>query len=135
VPSAESVPLTPGKAKIVLERTDVYLYSGVQARIDINGERVVELWGKEIYAGLFDPGKITISATSWGTSGKCTVVLNAEPDREYTFIVSAIKEHHRAATKGLMWPALLGGPIGVAIHQATYDVEENNGPFLIKPKE
>ncbi len=134
VPSADTVAPVPGKAKIVIERSADKLYMGAKARIYINGEQVVELWREDVYAGVFQPGKVAISTDAWGTKGKFTVLLKLEPDQLYEFVVSPNDGHYKDIMQGIFWPSLLAGPIGMAVQQTTYEVKENQGPFLIKPK-
>lgn len=134
VTTANEVQSVPGKSKIVVERNDDKLYMGVKARIRINDEQVVELWRGETYASVFNPGKITISTDCWSTPGQFTITLETEPDRLYEFVVSPNDGHYKAMTQSMFWPTMLAGPIGLAIQQATYEVKENQGPFLIKPK-
>ena len=121
-PSAISVP--QGKAKLVITRNTEALFLGVQARVDVNGERVAELWRGESYAAALPPGKVVLSTDAWSTPGRFLAHFNMEADREYTFEISPRGGHMATLT--------FFGIAGAAIDAA---IDENTGPFSIYLKE
>jgi len=121
-PSTISVP--SGKAKLVVTRNTDALFLGVQARVDVNGERVVELWRGESYAAALQPGKVVISTDAWSTPGRFLAHFNIEADREYVFEISPRGGHMATLT--------FFGIAGAAIDAA---IDENTGPFSIYLKE
>ena len=79
----------PGKSKIDIYRTEDALYLGVEARVEINGERVAELWRGESFSADYDPGRYVITTDAWSTfGGEYKYVLSAEPDTEYLLEIS-----------------------------------------------
>ena len=124
VQSPSAVVAPPGKAKVVITRNSDFLFMGVQARIDVNGERVVELWRGESYAGVVQPGKVVLATDAWSTPGNFRAHFNAEADREYTFEVSPRGEHYATL--------VFFGIVGAAVDAS---IDENTGPFSIYLKE
>ena len=124
VQSPSAVVAPPGKTKIVITRNTDALFLGVQARIDLNGERVAELWRGESYAGIVQPGRIVLATDAWSTPGNFRAHFNAEPDREYIFEVSPRGGHMATLT----FFAIVGAAVDASI-------DENTGPFSIYLKE
>lgn len=110
----------PGKVLIYIERDRSLLFLGVAARVDVNGKRVADLWRGETYAGLFEPGVITIQADAWSTPGRYTMNFQATPDVTYRIVVSPRAEHQTTIA--------LTGIIGSAINAV---VQEQTGPFAL----
>ncbi len=124
VQSPSAVVAPPGKAKVVITRNSDALFMGVQARIDVNGERVAELWRGESYAGVVQPGRIVLATDAWSTAGNFRAHFNAEADREYIFEVSPRGGHMATLT--------FFGIVGAAVDAS---IDENTGPFSIYLKE
>lgn len=124
VQSPAAVLIPPGKAKVVITRNTDALFMGVQARVDVNGERVTELWRGESYAGVVQPGKVVLATDAWSTAGNFRAHFNAEADREYTFEVSPRGGHMATLT--------FFGIVGAAVDAS---IDENTGPFSIYLKE
>jgi hypothetical protein len=112
----------PGKTRLVIYRDEDMAYMGVSARIDMNGQRIAELWRGDVYVANVPPGKITLTADAWSTAGHYSATLDAQPDTTYTFEVTPRAE---AAY-------LLGGLPAMA---ADYAVNENSGAFSIAVKD
>lgn len=117
-PSAVIVP--PGKAKVVITRNSDSMFMGVQARIDLNGERVAELWRGESYAAVVQPGKVILGTDAWSTPGNFRAHFNAKAGREYTFVVSPRGGHMATLT--------FFGIAGAAVDAS---IDKNTGPFSI----
>jgi len=124
VQSPSSIPVPSGKSKLVITRNTDALFLGVQARIDVNGERAVELWRGESYAKVLSPGKVIISTDAWSTPGRFMAHFNVEPNKEYILEISPRGGHYATST--------LFGVLGSAVDAA---VDENTGPFAITLKE
>lgn len=115
-------PASPGKSNIDIYRTEDLLYMAAKATVDINGERVAELWRGESFSANYDPGRLVITTDSWGSPGEFTLVITTEPDTEYLLEISPREE--------LMNSALFG--YAGAIVDA--EVNENSGPFKLTIK-
>lgn len=124
VQSPSAVVAPPGKAKIVITRNSDALFMGVQARIDVNGARVAELWRGESYAEVVQPGKVVLATDAWSTPGNFRAHFNAEADREYTFEVLPRGGHYAT----LAFFGIVGAVVDASI-------DENTGPFSIYLKE
>lgn len=124
IQSPSTILVPPGKAKLVITRNTDALFMGVQARIDVNGERVAELWRGESYAGVVQPGSIVLATDAWSTPGNFRAHFTAEADKEYTFEISPRGGHMATLT--------FFGIIGAAVDAS---IDENTGPFSIYLKE
>lgn len=124
VQSPSSIQAPPGKAKVVITRNTDALFLGVQARIDVSGDRVAELWRGESYTGVLQPGKVILSTDAWSTPGRFMAHFNAEPDKEYVFEISPRGGHYATL--------VFFGIVGSAVDSA---IDENTGPFAITLKE
>jgi hypothetical protein len=128
VPQAEintklaSTATEPGKSRLLIYRDEDIAYMGVSARIDMNGQRITELWRGDAYVTNVAPGKINLSADAWSAPGHYTATLDAEPDFTYTLEVTPRAE---AAY-------ILGGVAGAV---GDYAVNENSGAFSIMLKD
>ena len=124
VQSPDTVLAPLGKAKVVITRNTDSMFMGLQARIDVNGERVAELWRGESYAGVIQPGKVVLSTDAWLAPGNFRAHFKAEADREYIFEVSPRGEQ--------LTTLPFYGVVRVTVEAA---IEENTGPFSIYLKE
>lgn len=124
VKSPSSVFVPPGKVRLIVTRNTEALFLGVQASVDVNGERAAELWRGESYAVALEPGKVILSTNAWSTSGRFVSHFTAEADREYVFEIAPRGGHF--ATLSFF------GVVGGAVHAA---IDENTGPFSIYLKE
>ena len=124
VQSPSTVLAPPGKAKLVITRNTDALFMGVQARIDVNGERVAELWRGESYAGVVEPGRVVLTTDAWSTPGNFLAHFNAEADREYTFEITPRGGHMATLT--------FFGIAGAAVDAS---IDKNTGPFSVYLKE
>lgn len=124
VQSSMSVTVPQGHGKLVITRNSDMLFMGVPVRIDVNGQRAVELWRGETYAAPISPGRVTLLADAWSTPGKFQTHFNIESNKEYIFEVSPRSEHFSTLA--------FFGVIGAAIDAA---VDENTGPFSLLLKD
>lgn len=124
VQSPSSILASKGQAKLVITRNTDALFLGVQARVDVNGERVAELWRGDSYAVAMQPGKILLSTDAWSTPGRFLAHFDMEADKEYVFEISPRGGHMATLT--------FFGIAGAAIDAA---IDENTGPFAITLKE
>lgn len=131
VPSPSAVSVPKGQSKLSISRNSDFMFIGVQARVDVNGVRVAELWRGESYAAAIQPGKVVLSTDAWSTAGRFQAHLNIDADREYVFEIGPRGEHFSTLTNF----SLLGPATGVLASAIEAAVDENTGPFSINLKE
>lgn len=86
--ASKSAAVLTGKAKIVMTRNSDVLFLGVKAAVDVNGQRVAELWRGESHVEIVEPGEVNLATDAWSTPGHYRAHFHAEPDKEYTFEIS-----------------------------------------------
>ncbi len=118
----DAVPLAPGKARITVVRNGSLMYLAVDARLDINGERMAALGRGEGYTGNFRPGKTVLTTEAWSAPGRFTISVETKPNHDYVFEISPRGD---GAATGMLF--------GVAGMAAEASVSEQSGPFQIVP--
>lgn len=122
--SKPPVGVESGKARLVLTRNTDAQYFAVNARVDLNGERVAELSRGQSFITNVNPGKINFSLDAWGWSGRYLTSVNLEADKTYVYEVGP--------RSGSLGTALAFGAIGTAVDAA---LNENTGPFSAELKQ
>ncbi|MDX2027197.1 MAG: hypothetical protein SFW62_01025 [Alphaproteobacteria bacterium] len=118
-----STPPVSGKSRLVIYRDTDMTYMGVTARVEVNGQKVAELWRGDAYATNVAPGPVTIAADAWSSPGRYSITLKALPDMDYTLEISP---------RGPLASGVLLGVGGMALDSA---VNENSGSFQIAIKD
>jgi hypothetical protein len=123
-PAAVSVAPAPGASKITLTRSRDPVAVAATAAVDVNGARFAELALGQSYSGDVRPGPVILTVTCWCGPGRYSVKLNAEPGKNYSFLVSP-----RGAQVAAQ---VAGGMIGLAMDTAYNG--DNSGTFQITPQ-
>ncbi len=119
--SATVAPIPPGKARLVLSRTNDMLYMGALAQVKINGAEVASLWRSESSTVPIAPGAVAVSVSTWSYPGSWTVNLNAKAGETYALEISP-----RGETMFAM------GAIGVAGAIVDANANRNGGIFQMR---
>lgn len=120
-PMMSSPAVALGQASITITRSGAAYPLLATADIDVNGARVASLGIGQSYSGPVSPGTIILTATCWCGPGRYSAKFNAEPGKNYSFLVSPRGEQLAAQATG--------GLVGLAID--TSDNGENSGTFNI----
>jgi hypothetical protein len=116
----DQTPLISGKSRFLVYRdNDMGYYKSVSARVDINGQRVNELWHGEAYAVNVEPGPVTVSASAWSAPGEYTISFEGQPNMTYTLEIGLRAD----AAEGM--GKITGGDVD-------YSVDENEGAFALE---
>ena len=119
-PQQQAAPKRVGHATVVITRTDEFLYVGVPATIEVNGQSFASLWKGQSHSGALRPGPTTIRAHAWRHTGKYRISFTAQPGKTYRLVVSPRGES--------IMPGVVFGLAGTLIDAA---VNENAGAFKI----
>ena len=113
----------PGSSRIAVHRDTSFMYMAVDARLDLNGERVASLGRGDGYLGDVKPGKTVLTTDAWSSPGRYSITFDARPDTDYLFEISPRSDS--------MAIGMLGGIVGLA---AEASVSDNSGSFQIDLK-
>jgi len=118
--AAKAEHAAPGKARLVVTRTDSMLYFGLSAAVKVNGSDAASLMRGESKTLAIVPGKTAVSVTGWSYPGSWTVNFDAKPGKTYTVEISP---------RGDSYVSTLFGPVGVVIDATA---NKNGGAFQMR---
>ena len=110
-------------AQLVIKREQGFLYSGLSANININGQKVGSLAKGSTQSFYASTGRNFISVKAFGMPGESSISLNTKKGESYFFTISPRKE--------TAWSGILGG-IGSAIYLAVEADEKVGGGFSLR---
>ena len=115
-----SEPASTSNAKLTI-RTEPLMNRTVE--IQLNGQLITSLEGRQTYSGIFSPGKARITVP--GDKPEGTIEFNVEPNREYIFGVELI-----ASTSGAFAFGLIGS---IAMGTFSIALKETREMFAVLP--
>lgn len=111
--------LAPGKARIVLQRTNETLHATTPATAKINGDKVADVAAGSTAVVDVAPGQVSLSVESWSSPGKYSIPLTIQPGET---VKVEIAPRQSAASAVL-------GPIGGLMDK---DEQGNGGAFTVR---
>lgn len=112
--------LAPGKARIVLQRTNETLHATTPATAKVNGTKVADVAVGSSTAIDVVPGPLTLSVESWSYPGAYTIPLEARAGETLKVEIAP----RPSKTAGVL------GPIGGFMDK---DENGNGGAFTVRP--
>ena len=110
-------------AQLVITREEGFIYSGLSANINVNGQKVGSLAKGSTQNFYASPGRNFISVRAFGMPGESSISLNTKKGESYFFSIAPRKE--------TAWSGVLGG-IGSAIYLAVEADEKEGGGFSLR---
>ena len=94
-----------GTAKVELKRESAFLFSGLKARVRLNGARVTKVGNGKSDTINVPSGRNTLAVSGFGAPGESTVSFIAKAGEEYSFVI--------APRRSNFWAGITGGVFGV----------------------
>ena len=96
-----------GTAKVELKRESAFLFSGLKARVRLNGARVTKVGNGKSDTINVPSGRNTLAVSGFGAPGESTVSFIAKAGEEYSFVI--------APRRSNFWAGITGGVFGVGL--------------------
>ncbi|MGD0420566.1 MAG: hypothetical protein ABSA68_13470 [Xanthobacteraceae bacterium] len=123
-PAPPAVSAAPGQATVTITRSRDLVAVAAPASVDVNGAKFADLALGQSYSGTVRPGPMIVTVTCWCGPGRYSVKFNAEPGKNYAFVVAPRGEQVMAQVGG--------GLIGVVSDTAING--DQSGTFKITPQ-
>ena len=112
------------KSMIIIKRSKAFSYSGLAARISVNGDRKIKLKNGKTTQLSVSPGRNVLEVKAFAVPGSSTISFNTKPGETYELEVSV--------RKGKVWAGVFGGYLALAVINAANAESTEGGGFRIK---